>query len=98
MMTKDEKLELINKLSTLQLENKEFRYLRSLIVANVNCNQTCLDYYNNNKEQLIKKQLNYYHTVVKNDPEKLARKKAYNKEYAKRKAQENKLKKQRKDK
>lgn len=37
--------------------------------------------YKNNRDKLLKQQLNYYHNVVKKDKDKMERKRAYNREY-----------------
>lgn len=46
--------------------------------------------YKNNKDKLLEQQLNYYHNVFKKDKDKMERKRAYNREYNKRKYQEKK--------
>lgn len=82
---------IINKLNNNEPlnDNDKQVIIETLQARKLNVNKSNNNY-KNNRDKLLKQQLNYYHNVVKKDKDKMERKRAYNREYNKRKYQEKK--------
>lgn len=71
------------------LTEQETKYLIEALEARAKMYDAANNKYKQNKDKIIQRQLNYYHTKFKNDQEKVKRKNTYNTIYKKRKKESN---------